>query len=339
MYEAMTFDVIMNQMLERVPDTIDKREGSIIYDALAPVCAELAQAYIALDVILNETFADTSTGEYLDRRCAERGLLREQATGAIVQGEFTPLNINVADKRFRCGDYTYVAKADNTLICEQSGKAANNVVGQLIPIEYIEGLESAKITALLIPGEDTEDDESLRSRYFENFNSQAFGGNIADYEEKTKSIDGVGGVKVTPVWNGGGTVLLTIISTDYKTPSDALILTTQTQMETIAPIGHVVTVKGVVWQNINISADISYQDGWDWDSSKTYILSAIDSYFSELAKEWENSDNLIVRISAVEQKILECQCVIDIQNTTLNGGSSNLTLDFDKIPVRGDVVG
>ena len=32
--DEMTFDYIMNRMLESVPDTVDKREGSIIYDAL-----------------------------------------------------------------------------------------------------------------------------------------------------------------------------------------------------------------------------------------------------------------------------------------------------------------
>ena len=39
----MTFDYIMNRMLESVRDTVDKREGSIIYDALAPAAAELVK--------------------------------------------------------------------------------------------------------------------------------------------------------------------------------------------------------------------------------------------------------------------------------------------------------
>ena len=57
MYEHITFDVILERMMDRVPNNIDKREGSIIYDALAPAAVELAQMYIELDVILNETFA------------------------------------------------------------------------------------------------------------------------------------------------------------------------------------------------------------------------------------------------------------------------------------------
>ena len=47
--DEMTFDYIMNRMLESVPDTVDKREGSIIYDALSPAAAELAKAYMELD--------------------------------------------------------------------------------------------------------------------------------------------------------------------------------------------------------------------------------------------------------------------------------------------------
>ena len=71
MYEEMTYEVIMQRLLNRVPDTFDKREGAIIFDALAPAAAELAQLYVQLDVVLNQTFADTATGEYLEKRCAE----------------------------------------------------------------------------------------------------------------------------------------------------------------------------------------------------------------------------------------------------------------------------
>ena len=63
MYENMTFDSIMQRMLDAVPDTIDKREGSVVYDALAPAAIELQNLYIELDVVLNQTFVDTATGE------------------------------------------------------------------------------------------------------------------------------------------------------------------------------------------------------------------------------------------------------------------------------------
>ena len=72
MFERMTFENILKSMLSNVPSSFDKREGSIIYDALAPAAAELAQLYIDLDFTLKETFADTSDRKYLIMRAAER---------------------------------------------------------------------------------------------------------------------------------------------------------------------------------------------------------------------------------------------------------------------------
>lgn len=337
MYENMTYEVILQSMLDRVPNIFDKREGSIIYDAIAPAAAELAQLYIELDVVLNETFADTATGEYLEKRCSERGLARRKATFAVVKGEFTPSNIDITGHRFRCGNFYYIATDSSTLTCETSGSEPNGVVGQLIPIDYVDGLETASITMILIPGEDEESDDDLRERYFDSITSQAFGGNITDYEEKTKAIHGVGGVKVTPVWNGGGTVLLTITASDYTVPTDTLIANVQESIDAIAPIGHVVTVQGVTSVKINIATNITYQNGWDWSSASVSIQAAIDEYFSSLVKTWDDEENLIVRISGIEQKILSCSGVIDVQNTTLNGSSSNIQLDVNEIPIRGDM--
>ena len=343
MYENMTFEVILQRILNRIPSNMDKREGSIIYDAIAPAAAELAQLYIQMDEVLNQTFADTATNDYLEKRCAERGVTRRPATSAIVQGEFTPTNIDVTDKRFSCGDYNYIVIGGENgiyrLLCETSGSLPNGVSGELIPIDYVNGLETGRITSILIPGEDVESDDDLRERYFSGLSSQAFGGNVADYKEKTKSIDGVGGVKVTPVWNGGGTVKLTIIASDFSVPSEAMIEQVQFEMESTAPIGHVVTVDGVKGTPINIVTEITYQDGWDWTSSGKYIETAIDEYFVSLAKSWDDSENLIVRISGIEQKILTCAGVLDVQNTVLNGLAGNFQLGKYEIPVRGDVNG
>jgi len=48
MYDNINYDLILNRMLDRVPSSFDKREGSIIYDALAPAAMELMGMYIEL---------------------------------------------------------------------------------------------------------------------------------------------------------------------------------------------------------------------------------------------------------------------------------------------------
>ena len=353
MYEHMRYEDILQRMLDRVPNNMDKREGSIIYDALAPAAVELQNMYIELDTIMNESFADTASREYLIRRASERGITPEPATNAILKGVFTPTTIDVLGERFSHGKLNYVAiekitDGEYKMQCETVGVDGNTNFGQMIPIEYIEGLETAKLTEILIPGEDEEDTEVFRERYLKSFESQAFGGNIADYKRKTNAIGGVGGVKVTPAWNGGGTVKLTIINSEFKVPSDELIEVVQNEIDPVghsgegmgfAPIGHVVTVTGVNSSAININCNITYQPGWDWESAKNYILSGIDQYLHELHKEWEESENLIVRISQLESKILACEGVLDISGTTLNGSSSNLSFDVNEIPIRGTVNG
>jgi uncharacterized phage protein gp47/JayE len=86
--------------------------------------------------------------------------------------------------------------------CETQGVIGNQYLGDMIPMEYIDGLQTATLTEVLIPGEDEEDTEVLRQRYFDSFKEQSFGGNREDYLETVKKINGVGNLKVTRVWNG-----------------------------------------------------------------------------------------------------------------------------------------
>lgn len=353
MFEAYTFEKLLNDALARVPNDMDKRQSAIIYDAIAPACAELAQAYIELDNVLTQTFADTSTGIYLEKRTAERGITRELATYAVVKLETTPIDIDVPLKSvFSCDEYDYIVTAKVSAgvyqaTCKTAGTIVNGISGQAIPNNYIQGLKTATITEILKPAEDDEDDETLRARYIASLRDQAYGGNIADYKEKVHKLEGVGGVKVTPVWNGGGTVLLTISASDYSVPTSYLIEEVQTAIDPtgdhkgvgIAPIGHVVTVKGAKGKAINITTDITYGTGWDYDKCKDYIENALDAYYLEERKNWENNDGIIIRISQIEIRLLACDGIIDIADTTINGSDRNLQLEADELPVRGSFNG
>ena len=239
--DEYTFEAILQRMLDTIPDTIDKREGSIIYDALAPAAIELAQLYVWLQNAIDLVFVDTSVGEYLDKLCNQIGITRSEATAAVKQGNFYDEDGELFDvdigSRFTCEDlYWEVIEQISTGIyqvqCETTGVVGNNVTGTLVPVDYIDGLGTATLTDLLVPGEDEEDDDTLRERYLSATTDVAFGGNIEDYKEKVKEIDGIGAVKVIPVWNGGGTVKLIILNSDYDIASDVLIANVQ---ETICP--------------------------------------------------------------------------------------------------------
>lgn len=211
LFEDRTFENLLASALARVSPTLDKREGSLVYNGNAPAMAELAQLYIGLDFVFTATYIATAPREYLIERAKDRGMEPKAASAAVFRAEF---NIEVpAGARFSCEDLNfYVAERMPTdedtatglshkVICETAGTVANDYTGALIPIEYIDGLASANLVELLIPGDDEEDTEVFRQRILDALQSQAFGGNQADYKQKVLSIDGVAAVKVHPVWN------------------------------------------------------------------------------------------------------------------------------------------
>lgn len=391
----VTYDELLGRMLARVPDKFDKREGSVIFDALSPAAVELQNCYIELNRVIAESYADSASREYLILRCKERGIAPYEATNAVLKGVFTPAGIDVTGKRFNIGAVNYVVTEKITdgkykVQCESPGIVGNQYLGAMIPIEYIEGLEKAEITEVLIPGEDDEDTEALRERYFGSFNIRAFGGNKADYIEKISAIAGVGGVKITRVWNAdikpaelvpsesvlawyesasgtlsedvrtwlesiiyaaksgkltaGGCVLATILNSEFNPASAALIERVKETLDPsdsagegmgVIPIGHVVTVQSAAAVEVNVSVNITFDEGYGWDNLQNAIDSAVSEYLLELRKSWQNASSLIVRISQIETRILGIKGVVDILGAALNGSPANLMLGAYEVPVFG----
>lgn len=355
MYENQTFDAILKRMLDRVPNDVDKREGSVIYDALAPAAAELAQMYAELDIILNLSFADTATGEWLARRTAEFGIERRPATKARRKGLFygagnAPLDVPIAS-RFSIGGLNYrvverLAAGQFSLECETAGTVGNQQFGPMLPIDYIAGLSRAELADVLVPGEDEESDEDIRKRYFEAVREQPFGGNVADYKRKVGEIPGVGGVKVFPTWQGGGTVKCTIIAADYNPPASALIDEVQTAIDPeqnggeglgLAPIGHIVTIAGVQGVTVNVTTTVTLQSGVTLGQVQGEIETVIRDYLLSLRQTWVEEDRLIVRVSQIEARILAVAGITDVMGTNLNGAAANIELQSEEIPLLGTV--
>lgn len=394
MYDV-TYEEILERMLARVSDKFDKREGSVIFDTHSPTAIELQLLYVELNTLIAEAYGDSASREFLIRRCKERGITPYEATNAILKGEFTPKNIDVTGQRFNISSLNFIvlekiADGEYQVQCETPGIVGNQQLGTMIPIEYIEGLETAELTGVLIPGEDEEDTEDLRKRYFDSFNEKAFGGNVQDYLEKTNAIPGVGSTKVTRVWNGdirpadmiptakvktwyegiigtldqevalwlsnvymaaaekklttGGTVLLTILNSDYGVASDTLIQTVQNTIDPaenagegygLAPIGHVVSVKSAKEVTVTLKTKITFDTGYSWSNLQNSIDTAVQDYLLELRKGWADTAYLVVRISQIETRLLSIKGIVDIENTKINGSTDSLTLGKYEVPVFG----
>lgn len=342
-------------MLERVPEDVDKLEGSIIYDAVAPAAIELANLYADLGIILRQIYADTADGDNLTSRLAEFGVYRDLATFAIRKAMFTDSNDHLLDvpisSRHRLNNVVYavterISQGVFKVKAETIGAVGNKDFGDLLPVEPIEGLGKAILTDVLIAGKDEETDDSLYEKYIEQINERAFGGNRADYKEKITSIEGVGGVKLFRAPSGGGTVGAVVIGADYYTPSPSLIETVQTAIDPvmnqgegigIAPIGHSVSVLSVGVETVSIETNIVIS-GVTIGQIESIVQKTVDDYLFSLRKTWDTQSNLVVRISQIEARILSIEGVQDINNTIINGLAANLELSNTQIPVLGSVI-
>ena len=359
-----SYKSILNRLLDRVDDTLDKRQGSIIYDALAPAAMELAQAYTSLEIYKEQTYLKTATGQNLDNRVADYGISRNDATKAIriievYNTDDILFNISIGD-RFSIpedyGGYNFVVieQVDTGIYkaqCETAGSVGNEYIGVLLPIYNIVGLGKAVIIGTFQAGEDIETDESLRKRALSQLNKDAFGGNVADYERYLETIDGIGGAKIFPIWNGGGTVKISFINSDYTIPNKEFIEEVQEIIDPIqnqgkglglAPIGHTVTVVAPTEIPININADILVLTDYTLSSLIPEINEKIKEYLKSVQENWQYSSRITIYTARIIAAILSVQGVNNVSNITINDQYKDLVLLEDattqQFPIFGEVI-
>ena len=361
MYEMQTFDTIMERMLSRVSSELDKREGSVIYDALAPAALELSNAYAELDSVITNTFPSTCDREFLVQFAAEKGMTPIAATPAVLKLITTPSYVDVPiDTIVSIGTYNYsitakIADGEYEATCDTPGIAGGVITPEMVvvPLEEVPGLESITFDSVIIEGTEEEDTENLRKRYIDSLKPYAFGGNIADYQVKTLSIDGVGACKVfragteyePPLPIPGGYVTVLVLDKNYAPASAELVAKVQNILDPdagtgkgLAPIGHVVTVDTCTQADITISINIETTDAEYGEELEAVIRGTIQQHFIDLRKTWGTSDGgIIIRRSQLEEMIFSINTVSDVQVTELKvTGSSdtshNLELGVQKIP-------
>ncbi|WP_367946866.1 baseplate J/gp47 family protein [Paenibacillus odorifer] len=347
-YENQTFETILERMLDRVPDGLDKREGSIIYDAMAPAAMELAQMYVELDINANLIFADTASGDYLDRSIAWSGVTRKKATKAQLRGLFYNASNTLMDipvgSRFAIGAINYkvisrLSLGEYRLEAEVEGVTGNQHFGALIPIDFINNLARAELTELLIPGSDRETDDALRQRYLDSARRPATSGNKYHYIEWALEVSGVGGARVFPLWSGPKTVKVVIVNTEGAPASSVLVNQVQDYIDPAAgkgegqaPIGAVVTVTSAIGKTINISAKVTLAPG--------YTLQGVKNSFLERLETWRKSASFVstyVSQAVIGSILLGTDGVIDYLGLLLNGAAGNIVLAEEEVPLIGIV--
>lgn len=367
--EAQNYDYWLDLMLDNVPNDLDKREGSIIYDAVAPAAMVSAQQSLSLANILRETYIKTAQGEFLDYRAVEHGTSRYAATNTEVKAKFNdddgnPVNVEVGDRFASIAEspifYT-VIKANNDgtaeMQAEEAGTSANSYIGQVLPVTPNDNLAWAEIIEIIAPARDAETDDHLRERILKNDAWLAYGGNIADYLDMIHKISEVGAAQIYPVWAGSGTVKLVIVNNDLMPASPDLVKKVKNIIDPedneaqgvgLAPIDHRVTVVAPEVLKVDVSIQLQLTDQANKVAVEKGIKDMLNELFSELRKDWDTINatvgrgySLSIYRSRILSKIMLIDGVADSQLPKLNGEDKDIHLIFSnevsQLPILGEV--
>ncbi|ACL22807.1 Baseplate J family protein [Desulfitobacterium hafniense DCB-2] len=344
MFETITPESIKENILNELA-LVDVREGSYTNNLVSPTALAIWKLYDSLNALIPMVYVDETSGVYIDKKAAHYGITRKSGTKATAVLHFTGVDGKVVPKGtvFLTGDgLEFVTEsavtitagaARTTAIAAEAGEAYNvpggSITQQIVSISGLTGVTNDAA----VGGTDPESDKSLVERLYAYLRKPATSGNVYHYEQWALAVDGVGGVKVAPLWNGPGTVKVLIVS-PAKAPVDQEVVTRcADHIQQNRPIGAAVTVESASALMINVEATITIESTTTKSAVKEAFANSLNAYLQSIA--FEKYELIYNRLAFM---LLDIEGVIDYEDLTVNGGTSNITIAANEVPVAGMVV-
>jgi Uncharacterized homolog of phage Mu protein gp47 len=363
---------IIDMAMEKVPTEFDRRTGSVIYDTIASVAVPIL--YLALEgaQIEDISFIETTYGEYVDKLVADKAITRYPATKAVKKGRLLTdkgpaINIPIGT-RFSAVDSTdglvYAVlgpmeiPGEYLLECEIAGTVGNAYYGTIVPISYIDPLSSAEIIGDYQEARDVETDEELKQRYLDTYKRNSFGGNVSQYDEEVKKLDGVGDLQVHRAYPSSGHVLLSVVSPGYRRITTDLIKTLQDTIDPevngeqgtglgIAPIFHTVHVTTPTERVVPISFKLQVLNGYTVEQLEPLIKEKLEELFAELRKNWGVLDmtkhvyEVVIYVARIIVAVSSIIGVANVSEVEIDGVAGDVSLvqtgERQELPILGEV--
>lgn len=329
----MTYENILQGMLNRVTDDIDKREGSVIYDALAPAAYFLADQYFQLGNFIDLVLPDTALGEYLDRTVSAYGITRKPATAAV-RKMITSGAVEIGT-RWGINSLVYMVnkaltETEYAVICETNGTIGNQYSGEMQVLSAVSGI-TATLGDIITAGTDEENDDAMRARFYEKVRLPATSGNAYHYQQWALEVPGVGAAKVIPLGDGPGTVTILVVDSN-KAVSSTLPEKVAEYIETVRPIGATVSVFSPDTLEINIVANVQLDGSESLEEVKQVFKTELTDFLKNLTFSAKR-----VSYAKVGNVLLDVPGVSDFDTFTINGAIGNIAVGDRQVPVVGTI--
>lgn len=344
---------------------VDTRQGSVYMDAAAGHCIRAAKFMNDLSMVFELLAVDTCTGEILEEKAGQDGIVRHPSTQSYWNVEFEG-TVPDSGTRFFCQSYYFkLVRVDGNLLLESEvyGTETNSLIpgDTVIPVYNIDGLISCTLGELYSPGAEAESDDSLRQRWKEKKAGPAENGNKAQYKVWCESITGVGRAHIIPLFGGENTVRAVLYATNGEIPAESILEAVQDYIDPIVD-GYEVEVDGVSYVfgdglgegvanigahflasapdeiGLSISFDADLKSGYTVTQAQTEVMTKVKEYVRNLVLNGE--EEITIRLSNIGSIISSAESIVDYTPSTLmiNGNTENVLVGVMQVPIVEEVV-
>ena len=346
MFEDLTPEQIKNDILGDVDlaRIMDTREGSFTNVLVSPVAYELWKAFQGLNAVIPMFYIDETSGIYIDKVAAAYGMIRKPGLKATAAVLFTGRNGTIIPKgrvfltadslQFTLDNEVVITSGQvvGTLTALEEGERYNVEAGAIFrQLVNLPGLETIENTAAM-GGADAENDTALVERFYDFLRNPGTSGNEAHYRQWALEVEGVGAVKVLPLWAGPGTVKVLIVGMNNQPLDQTIVNNCIDHIEENRPIGATVTVESAAGLAINVSATVILGSGITAAQVRDAFETAITAHLSDIA-----FSQTVVVYNRIGYMLLDIPGVIDFSTLTVNGGTTDIAINVNTVPVTGTV--
>ena len=360
MFEAQTPEAIKARILAKIEagQGLSSMAGGFADGVAGPVSEEMSKVYMSLDAVPSMLFVDESSGGYLAlageesfhrrRRPGTKaycsvsftgtpGLVIPQGTAFLTAGG---LSFSLTAQAVLDGEGT----ASGRLEAAEVGSAYNVDAGTITRMYVnLPGLTSFTNEAAE-GGTDGESDAALLGRIQERVQRPPTSGNGYQYRQWAMETAGVGSAKVVELSSGPGTVKVVLVDSNDEAPAEDIVDAAAARIEAERPIGASVTVTAAGELEIAVSAAVTVTQGADKSAVQEAFSQALAAHLHTLIDGkftvyYDPDDDAAYTLlyNRVLALLLSTPGVDNFSALTVNGGTADVTIGKDQIPVLGQV--
>lgn len=341
--DERTPEQIKQNILDRMPGSLDAREGSFLSDMIGPLALELWKDKESRRAMESMFYVSETSGPYLDKAAAVFGIVRKPGAKARALLELTGQDGTIIPKgkTFLAGSLEFIVleqsviengRAQALAEAAQPGRQYNveaGAIGQ--QYENLPGLTAVSSQAA-VGGIDEETDQALCLRYREHLQNPATSGNKAHYRQWALEVDGVGHAAVIPQMEGPGTVGVILADPEGRPASQQVAEACASHIEALRPVGASVIVQPAQALVVDISARLRLETSTTLERVKERFAADLAAYFSQSA--FSKRQLVYHRVAYM---LLNIPGVADYRQLTVCGEQQDIQIGETQAPTIGEV--